>query len=56
MRDHDNGNATFVELLKNSHDFDARSAVEVTSRLIRKHDFGLVDQRAPDRNALLLTT
>src|SRR5207245_7859905 len=53
--DHDDGNPALVELLKNSHDFDAGPAVQVTGRLVRKQHFGLVDQRAPDRHALLLT-
>ena len=42
----------FVQLLKNSHDLDARPAVEIAGRLIREHDFGIVDQaRARSRRA-----
>ena len=55
MRDHDDGDPVLVQLLKNSHDLDTRPAVEIAGRLIRKQDFGLINQRARNRDALLLT-
>src|SRR4030095_14800092 len=55
VRDHDDGDAVLVELLENGHDLDAGSAVEIACRCIRQQHLGLVDQRARDRDALLLT-
>ena len=55
MRDHDDRDATLVELLKNRHDLDAGSAVEIAGRFIRKEHLGIIDQRARNRDALLLT-
>ena len=54
VRDHDNRNTALVELLKNSHDLHAGPAVQIAGRLVRKQHFGIVDQRARDRYALLL--
>ena len=56
VRHHNDRDSTLVQLLKNCHDLDTRSAVEISGRLIRKHHFGIVNQRAGDRDALLLTT
>src|ERR1700748_2947423 len=53
--DHDDGDAALVELLKNCHDLDTRSAVEIAGRFIRQQDFRIIDQRAGNRDALLLT-
>ena len=47
---------TLVQFLKNSHDLDARAAVEIAGRLVGQHNFRIVDQRARDRDALLLAT
>jgi len=55
VRDHDNGNSALVELLKNSHDLHAGPAVEIAGGFIGEHDFGIINQCAPDRHALLLT-
>ena len=55
VRDHDDGDAVLVELLENGHDLNAGSAVEIAGRFIRQQYLGLVDQRARDRDALLLT-
>ena len=41
--------------LKNSHDLDARPAVEIAGRLVGEQHFRIVDQRARDRDALLLS-
>src|SRR5689334_15494810 len=55
VRHHNDGNAAIVQLLKNSHDFDTGAAVEISCRLIRHHNFGIVDQRPRDRDPLLLS-
>ena len=44
MRHHDDGDPVIVQLLKNSHDFDAGSAVEISGRLVSEQDFRIVDQ------------
>ena len=46
---------SIVELLKNSHDFDAGPAIEISGRLIRQKHFRAVDQGARDGDTLLLT-
>src|SRR4051794_26456339 len=56
VRDHDDGDAVIVQLLENSHDLDARPAIEVAGGLIGEHDFGIVDQSSRDRDPLLLAT
>src|SRR5437870_3238050 len=55
VRDHDDRDAALVELLKNRHDLDAGSAIEISGGFIRQQYLGLVDQRARNRDALLLT-
>src|SRR5438876_7678489 len=55
VRDHDDRDAALVELLKNRHDLDAGSAVEITGRFIRQQDLRIIDQRARNRDPLLLT-
>src|SRR3954471_22263192 len=55
VRDHDDRDATLVELLKDGHDLDAGSAVKIAGRFIRKEHLRIVDQRARNRDALLLT-
>ena len=55
MRDHDDGDAVLVELLKNAHDLDAGAAIEISGRFIRQQHLRIVDQRARDGDALLLT-
>ena len=46
--DDDNGDAGVVELLKQSHDFDAGAGVEVARWLVGQHEFRPVYQRARD--------
>ena len=53
--DHNDRNSAIIQFLKNSHDFDARPAIEIAGRLIRENHFRLVDERAGNRHALLLT-
>ena len=55
VRDHDDGNAVLVELLENGHDLNAGSAVEIAGWFIRQQHLRIIDQRARDRDALLLT-
>src|SRR5438874_8101627 len=55
VRYHNNGDSTLIQLLKNCHDLDTRSTVEVSRRFVRQQYFGIIDQRASDRHALLLT-
>src|SRR5205814_6999401 len=52
---HNNSDATLIQLLKNCHDLDTRSAVEVSRRFVREQHFGIIDQCASNRHALLLT-
>ena len=54
VRHHDDGDAAVVQLLENSHDFDAGAAVEISGRLVGQQHFRIVDQGARDRDALLL--
>ena len=54
VRDHDDRLARVVQLLEHLHDFVAGLGVEVTGRLVGQDDVGVVDQRAGDRDALLL--
>ena len=51
---HNNSDATLIQLLKNCHDLDTRSAVEISRRFVREQHFGIIDQCAGDRDALLL--
>src|SRR5258707_671427 len=55
VRDHDDGDAALVESLENGHDLNAGSAVEITGRFIRQQDLRIIDQRARNRDPLLLT-
>src|SRR6476660_5658212 len=55
VRDHDDGDAVLVELLENGQDLDACAAVEIAGRFIRQQDLRIIDQRARNRDALLLT-
>src|SRR6266403_4831647 len=55
VRDHDDGDAVLIELLENGHDLNAGSAVEIAGRFIRQQYLWIIDQRARDRDALLLT-
>src|ERR1041384_256477 len=43
VSDHDDRDALLVELLKQSHDFGARAAVEISGRLIGQEHRGLID-------------
>ena len=54
VRHHHNCDSMLVELLKNCHDLDAGAAIEITGRLVRKQDLGLVNQRPRYGHALLL--
>src|SRR6267142_4136816 len=55
VRDHDDRDAVLIELLENGHDLNAGSAVEIAGRFIRQQHLRIIDQRACDRDALLLT-
>src|SRR5882724_4673839 len=55
VRDHDDGDAVLIELLENGHDLNAGSAVEIAGRFICQQYLWIIDQRARDRDALLLT-
>src|SRR5205814_278706 len=44
-----------IQPLEDLHDLDARPAVEIAGRLIREQDRRIVEQRARDRDALLLS-
>src|SRR5437773_2075675 len=54
VRHHDDCDSALVEVLKNSHDLDTGSAVEVAGRLIGEQHLGIVDQRARNGHTLLL--
>ena len=54
MRDHDEGDALLIELLKNPHDFNARLAVEIAGRFVRQQKRRPVHERARNGDALLL--
>src|SRR6266508_6166642 len=54
VRHHDDCDSALVEVLKNSHDLDTGSAVEVAGRLIGEQYLGIVDQRARNGHTLLL--
>src|SRR4029077_17327650 len=55
VRDHDDRDAALVELLENGHDLDAGSTVEIAGRFICQQDLRIIDQRARNCDALLLT-
>lgn len=56
MRDDDQGVPLGVQLAENiQHDFFVRR-VQVAGRLVSQNDLGLVDERAGDTDALLLTS
>src|SRR5262245_55084130 len=53
--DDENGDTTLhVQALKDAHDLDARSRVEVARRLVSQQDGWVGDQRASDCDPLLL--
>ena len=55
MRDQEDRDAALrVQPLEDAHHFDAGARVEVAGRLVGQDDRRLVDQRARDRDALLL--
>ena len=55
VRDEHHGDAALpVQTLEDAHHFDAGSRVEVPGRLVRQQNRRVVDQRARDRDALLL--
>ena len=54
VRDHDDGRAFLVELAQHPHHFFAVGGVEVAGRFVGQDQLGLGDQRAGDRDALLL--
>ena len=56
MRDHDDSDTTLVQVLENSHDFDAGLAVEISGRFVREQNLWVIDQRTCNRHALLLAT
>ena len=55
VRDQQDGDALLgIQALKDAHHFDARSRVEVAGRLVGENQRRLIDQRARNRDALLL--
>src|SRR5690606_35079564 len=55
MRDDDDGASFAVELLKNAEDFFSAMTVKRAGWFVGKDDVRIVDQRAGDGNALLLS-
>src|ERR1700730_17054419 len=55
VRHHDARYPIIVQLLKNSHDLDARAAVEISRWLVGQHHLGIIHQSARDGDALLLS-
>ena len=56
MSDQHDSNAVVVQLLKKSHDLDARPAVQVARGLVGQDKTGIVDQGPRDRHPLLLAS
>ena len=54
VRHHDDGDARFVEFLEYPHDFHARARIQITRRLVGQQYRRFVDQRAGNRDPLLL--
>src|SRR5262249_28507859 len=54
VRGHDDRGAGAVDAVEEPHDADGGSRVEVSRRLVGEKDQGTVDERASDRDALLL--
>ena len=55
MSDDDHRLAAFIELAQKRHHVRAGRAIEVAGRLVREQDGRIVDHRARDRDALLLS-
>src|SRR3954454_4206878 len=55
MRHHYDRDAVRIQVLKNLHHLDACSAVEIAGWFVSEEHFGIVDQRARDCDALLLS-
>ena len=51
---HDDGHSLFIELLKHTHDFDARSGIKIARWFVRQQKRGLVGKRPGNGHALLL--
>jgi hypothetical protein len=54
MRYHHNSYAAIIQLLENTHDFHAGAAVKIAGWFIGQNYFGIANQRARNRDALLL--
>src|ERR1700675_26933 len=50
-----NSQSLVIQILKNLHDFDRRTAVKIASRLVSQQDRRTVDQSSRNRDALLLS-
>jgi len=55
VRDHDDGDAGFVQLLEQAHEFNAGAGVEVAGRFVGEQHFRPADERAGDGDPLLLS-
>src|SRR5262249_1171698 len=55
MRDHNDCDPSLADLLENCRDLSAGAAVEIAGRFIGEQHLRVVDQRAPNGDALLLT-
>ena len=54
VRRHDDGRAAGVGLAEQIHDFEREIGIEIARRLVGQHELRFVDERAGDRDALLL--
>ena len=55
VRNHDDGDAGFIQLLKQAHDFDAGAGIEIAGRFVGEQHFRLADERSGNGDALLLS-
>src|SRR5690606_18006176 len=56
VRDDDHRDAFLVEIAEELHDLRSGLCIERAGRLVGQQDLGIVDERARDGDALLLTT
>jgi hypothetical protein len=56
VRGDDDGRAARIDLAEEVHDFEGQVGVEIAGRLVGQDELRLVDERARDRDALLLAT
>ena len=55
VRNDDNGTAGIVQLFKNLHNQKFVFFIEVAGRFVRKQELGVIDERAGNTHALLLS-